>query len=83
MNTVADSVRRPETVVITLDGRQLTFADKHTTPADVLRAGGLDPDLYDLVKVKKNSTDKLADDAPLTLKDGDEFISQRQSAPVE
>lgn len=82
MNTLAG--KKPESVGITLDGRLLEFDDKHTTADEVLRAGGLDPALYALIEIKKNGhTEKLSGDHPITLTEGEEFVSQRESAPVQ
>jgi hypothetical protein len=69
--------------VIDADGRSISFEDKHQTAADVLRAAGLDPASYDLAMVRGQSDVKtFADDHPITLKTGDEFVSVHVSAPV-
>jgi hypothetical protein len=73
----------PKTVRITLDGRTLTFDNETQTAAAVLLLGGLDPTGYDLAEVHHHQEPHVyADDAVLQLKNGREFVSIRQSAPV-
>jgi len=71
-------------VVFTLDGRTLTSPEAHTTAAAILRLGGLDPAGYDLAAVRPGHAEpqKLPDDHPVELHEGDAFLSVRQTAPV-
>lgn len=73
----------PEMVRITLDGRKLTVHEETQTAAEILRLGGLDPAGYDLAQVHHGRDPQtFSDEAVLELKNGDAFVSIRQSAPV-
>jgi hypothetical protein len=68
---------------IKVDDQVLTFDDKHTDAASVLRRAGLDPATYDLAQLRGTGQTKVLRDAqPITLKSGDEFVSVNVSAPV-
>ena len=70
-------------VTFTIDGEPFTVDEKHESAAELLRSAGLDPAQYDLAEIKQNGETKtFADDHEITVKDGDEFVSVRQSAPV-
>jgi hypothetical protein len=74
---------RPKVVRITLDGRKLTVDEETPTAAAILRLGGLDPAGYDLAEIHHGHDPHVyADDAVLQLKNGEAFVSIRQSAPV-
>jgi hypothetical protein len=67
----------------TIDGRSYTTNDSQQPAADLLRLAGVDPALYDLAEVKKHGDYKtFRDEQNVEIKDGDEFITVRQSAPV-
>ena len=71
------------TVTITIDGRSYTTSDDHQDAAAVLGLAGLDPALYDLAELGHHGEPKVyRDEKHIHLKDGDAFVSVRQSAPV-
>lgn len=76
--------RPDEPVSFTLDGRPLTAPSADSTADEVLRLGGLDPAGYDLTQVRPGQApDKpYADDRKIRIRNGDAFLSVRQSAQV-
>lgn len=51
--------------------------------ASLLRLAGVDPAQYDLAKIKHGGEPKVyRDEKVIDLKDGDAFVTVRQSAPV-
>jgi hypothetical protein len=78
-----DSQGSKSPIQITVDDQVLTFDDKHTDAASVLRKAGLDPTTYDLARfLGQGQTHVFRDDQPITLKTGDEFVTVHVSAPV-
>jgi hypothetical protein len=75
---------KKDRVLFTVDGREFQAPDKHQTAASILQIAGLDPALYDLARVKPGAGGEhtLRDTQPVTIKDGEKFVSVRQSAPV-
>jgi len=78
-----DNHKPPKTITITIDGQPHTTADDDQEAAALLRLAGVDPAQYDLAKVKRGSEPKVyRDEKVINLKDGDAFVTVRQSAPV-
>jgi len=78
-----DEHEQQKTIRFTLDGRTLTTHQHEMTAADVLRHGGLDPATFDLARLREDHPPrKFTDTEDVHLKDGDKFVSVRQSAPV-
>lgn len=68
---------------ITIDGQTYVTRDDDQEAAALLRLAGVDPALYDLAKVKPNGQPKVyRDEKVLDLRDGDAFVTVRQSAQV-
>jgi hypothetical protein len=78
-----DEHKPPKTITITIDGQPHTTADDDQEAAALLRLAGVDPAQYDLAKVKHGGEPKVyRDEKVINLKDGDAFVTVRQSAPV-
>jgi hypothetical protein len=73
-----------DAVHFTVDGRAFEVQDKHQTAASILLVAGLDPALYDLARVKpgEEGGHPLRDHQPVIVKQGEQFVSVRQNAPV-
>lgn len=72
-----------ENVSITIDGQSFTIGDDDQEAAALLRLAGVDPAQYDLAKIKHNGEPKVyRDEKVIDLKDGDAFVTMRQSAQV-
>lgn len=70
-------------LTISIDGVPYTTRDDDQEAASLLRLAGVDPAQYDLAKIKHNGEAKVyRDEKILDLKDGDAFVTVRQSAPV-
>jgi hypothetical protein len=70
-------------ITITIDGRSYTTQDDDQEAASLLRLAGVDPALYDLAKLRHDGEPKVyRDEKVIDLKDGDAFVTVRQSAPV-
>lgn len=70
-------------ITITIDGRTFTTRDDDQEAASLLRLAGVDPALYDLAKLRHGGDPKVyRDEKVIDLKDGDVFVTVRQSAPV-
>lgn len=84
MQTAGNGNSGEKAISFTLDGRPLTAEGKKQGVADLLRLGGLDPASYDLVRVRPGQApEKPYDDAgQVVVRDGDAFLSVRQSAEV-
>jgi hypothetical protein len=71
-----------ESIKITVDGREVPFAKKRQTAANVLLRAGFDPDEYDLAEWRRNGKKlhTFRDGRPIGLKDGDtyEIVSENQ-----
>ena len=73
--------RRP--IVFTIDGTRYESTVRRQRAADLLRLAGLDPAACDLREVEgEGRGHKYQDDDIVTLRDGAQFVSVRQSAPV-
>ncbi|QOW01480.1 multiubiquitin domain-containing protein [Rhodococcus pyridinivorans] len=80
---MADMHESRKKITITIDGRPFTTRDDDQEAAALLRLAGLDPDQYDLAKIKPNGEPKIyRDEKVIDLRDGDAFVTVRQSAPV-
>lgn len=78
-----DMHKPPKTITITIDGQPHATADDDQEAAALLRLAGVDPAQYDLAKVKHGGEPKVyRDEKVINLKDGDAFVTVRQSAPV-
>jgi len=87
MTQPSDNKPKPpkdESVTFTLDGRSLTSPTRKMSAGDLLRLGGLDPAGYDLTVIRPGQAPEKAydDDRQVVIKDGDKFLSVRQSAQV-
>ena len=70
-------------LTISIDGIEYTTLDDDQEAAALLRLAGVDPAQYDLAKIRPNSDPKVyRDQHVINLKDGDKFVTVRQSAPV-
>lgn len=79
---VRDAHRRP--VEFTVDGKPHTVDDPEQTAASLLRLAGFDPANYDLAEVRPGEQPKrFSGDEPVRVREGEEFITIRRSAPVE
>lgn len=75
----ADSRKK---ITFTIDGKEYTTRDDDQEAAALLRLAGLDPNLYDLAKVKGADTKVFKDKKIVELHDGDVFVSVKQTASV-
>jgi hypothetical protein len=67
----------------TIDGTQYETRDDDQEAAQLLRLAGLNPDEFDLAKVKRNGETKTYKDRKVVdIDDGDRFVTVRHSAPV-
>jgi len=70
-------------ITITIDGESYTTRDDDQEAASLLRLAGVDPAQYDLAKIKHNGQPKVyRAEKVIDLKDGDAFVTVRQSAQV-
>lgn len=66
-----------------IDGVEYSTRDDDQEAAALLRLAGVDPAQYDLAKIKHNGETKVyRDETVIDLKDGEAFVTVRQSAPV-
>lgn len=81
---MTDGNRKPnKKITIVIDGQAFSTRDDDQEAASLLRLAGVNPAEYDLAKVKHNGeTHVYRDEKVLNLKDGDKFVTVRQSAPV-
>lgn len=72
-----------EPLTITIDGVPYTPDGDHQHASALLRMAGVDPGQYDLAMVKQHGqTQVFNDDKNINLKEGDAFVTVRQSAQV-
>lgn len=70
-------------VTITIDGTLYTPDGDHQQASALLWMAGVDPAQYDLAMVKQHGqTQVFNDDKVINLKDGDAYVTVRQSAQV-
>lgn len=69
-------------ISFTIDGRAFTVDDKHQSAAALLVMAGLDPAGYDLADPRPGELKKYKDDQQVVVKNGDAFVTVRQSATV-
>jgi len=70
-------------ITISIDGQSFTTRDDDQESASLLRLAGVDPAQYDLAKIKQNGEPKVyRDEKVIDFKDGDAFVTVRQSAQV-
>jgi len=70
-------------LTISIDGVNYATGDDDQEAASLLRLAGVDPAQYDLAKLKHNGEPTVyRDEKVLHLKDGDVFVTVRQSAQV-
>lgn len=79
-----DLTKRPKPVKFTIDGRPFSTTDSKQEASALLRLAGLDPAGYDLAEVRSGHAEpKRFDDSDIVhIKDGDKFVTIRQSAEV-
>lgn len=72
-----------KTITLTIDGQAFFTRDDDQEAASLLRLAGVDPTQYDLAKIIRNGEPKVyRDEKVINLKDGDAFVTVRQSAQV-
>lgn len=69
-------------ISFTVDGQHLSVEDKHQTAGTILQLAGLDPAEFDLAKSRGHEGQPYRDDQQVVVKQGDAFVSVRQSAQV-
>ncbi|MFN8191849.1 MAG: hypothetical protein U0R78_15695 [Nocardioidaceae bacterium] len=75
--------RHHKEITLTIDGQSYVTRDDDQEAAALLRLAGVDPAQYDLAKLKHHGEPKVyRDEKVINLKDGDAFVTVRQSAPV-
>jgi hypothetical protein len=74
---------KPSRVSFTIDGQPFATDDENQTPTELLALVGFDAATYDLAEITKNGqVHKFQDHQNVHIKDGDEFVTVRQEAPV-
>lgn len=77
------SIKQRVKISYTVDGVTFTTRDDDQESAAILRRAGLDPDEYDLARVKAGSEPKVfKDEKIIDLMNGDAFISIKQNSTV-
>jgi hypothetical protein len=72
-----------ETIRFTIDGKLYTATEDDEQAAGLLRLAGLDPNLYDLAKVRPGGNPEVLEDSTVVeLENGDQFVSVRENATV-
>ncbi len=76
--------QRPKPVKFTIDGRPFSTSDANRQAAALLRLAGLDPIGYDLAEIRPGHAEpkRFGDEDIVHIKDGDKFVTIRQSAEV-
>ena len=70
-------------ITFTIDGRPYDTRDDDQEAASLLRLAGVDPAQYDLAEIKHSGETKVyRDEKVIHIKDGDRFVTVRQSAQV-
>jgi hypothetical protein len=70
-------------ITITIDGQSFTTRDDDQEAAALLRLAGVDPAQYDLARIRHDGEPKVyRDEKVIQLKNGDAFVTVRQSAQV-
>ena len=78
-----DEHEKRKKITITIDGQSFTTRDDDQEAASLLRLAGVDPAQYDIARIKYNGEPKVyRDEKVIDLKDGDAFVTVRQSAQV-
>lgn len=82
MASAADN-KKPKGVRFTIDGRPFTLTEDKQEASALLRLAGLDPAGYDLAEIRPGGKQqRYEDDTRINIKDGDKFVTIRQSAEV-
>jgi hypothetical protein len=82
-SVVTDADRESRKITIAIDGQSFVTRDDDQEAASLLRLAGVDPSQYDLAKIKHNGEPKVyRDEKVIDLKNGDAFVTVRQSAQV-
>lgn len=77
------SIKQRVKISYTVDGVTFTTRDDDQESAAILRRAGLNPDEYDLARVKPGTEPKVfKDEKIIDLKNGDVFISIKQNSTV-
>ena len=70
-------------LTFSIDGVEYSTRDDDQEAAALLRLAGVDAAQYDLAKIKHNGETKVyRDEKVIDIKDGEAFVTVRQSAPV-
>lgn len=77
------SIKQREKISFTVDGVTFTTRDDDQESAAILRRAGLNPDEFDLARIKPGTEPKVfKDEKVIELTDGDVFISIKQNSTV-
>lgn len=77
------SVKQRTKITFTIDGVTYTTKDDDQEAASLLRLAGVNPDEYDLARVRPGQDPKVfKDEKVLDLREGETFISVKQNSPV-
>ena len=72
-----------EMIHFTIDGKPHSATEDDQQAASLLRLAGLDPNLYDLAKVRPGGNPEVFEDtAVVELENGHQFVSVRENATV-
>ncbi len=72
-----------ERINFTIDGRPFSVFDPRQAPGDLLQLADLDPCRFDLARRRKRGKPQRFEDADrVKIREGDQFVSIRQSATV-
>ena len=69
-------------ITFTIDGRPYDTRDDDQEAASLLRLAGVDPAQYDLAEIKHSGNPDPPRREVIHFKDGDRFVTVRQSAQV-
>ena len=83
--TDPQTVPHPKPVDFTIDGKSFIVDDPKQTASALLKLAGLDPANYDLAAIRPDGAEpkRFRADETVHVKDDEEFVTIRHSAPVE
>lgn len=77
------SIKQRIKITFTIDGLSYTTMDDDQEAAALLRLAGLSPQEYDLARIRPGEEPKVYKDVKvLNLREGETFVSVKQSSPV-